>query len=60
MFSTYIATGLGYTMQMVADAHTTHEKAHLSAAKIREHHNKALSAAPTITAEITGKIVIER
>ncbi len=44
------ATGLGYTVQLVSDAHTTHEKKHLSAKKIREHHNLTLSMGPTITA----------
>ncbi len=44
------ATGLGYTVQLVSDAHTTHEKPHLSAKKIREHHNLTLSMGPTITA----------
>ena len=44
------ATGLGYSVQLVSDAHTTHEKKHLSAMKIREHHNLTLSAGPTITA----------
>ena len=44
------ATGLGYTVQLVSDAHTTHDKKHLSAKKIREHHNLTLSMGPTITA----------
>lgn len=44
------ATGLGYTVQLVSDAHTTHNKEHLSARKIREHHNVTLSMGPTITA----------
>ncbi len=44
------ATQLGYHVQLVADAHTTHEKQHLSAKNIREHHNVTLSMAPTITA----------
>lgn len=43
------ATGLGYTVQLISDAHTTHDKEHLSALKIREHHNITLSMAPTIT-----------
>ena len=43
------ATGLGYTIQLISDAHTTHDKQHLSALKIREHHNITLSMAPTIT-----------
>ncbi len=44
------ATGLGYTVQLVSDAHTTHDKEHLTAGKIREHHNITLSMGPTITA----------
>ena len=44
------ATGLGYTVQLVSDAHTTHDKEHLPAKKIREHHNITLSMGPTITA----------
>lgn len=44
------AVGIGYTVQLVSDAHTTHEKTHLSAIKIREHHNVTLSMGPAITA----------
>ena len=54
------ATGLGYTVQIVSDAHTTHEKAHLSARKIREHHNITLSMSPTISAVLSEDISIER
>lgn len=43
------AAQLGYTVQLVADAHTTHDKEHLSAQQIREHHNLTLSMGPTIT-----------
>lgn len=53
------ATGLGYTVQLVSDAHTTHEKKHLSAKKIREHHNLTLSMGPTITAVQSEDIRIE-
>ncbi|MBI3561586.1 MAG: cysteine hydrolase [Gammaproteobacteria bacterium] len=53
------ATGLGYTVQLVSDAHTTHEKKHLSAKKIREHHNLTLSMGPTITAVQSEDISIE-
>ncbi len=53
------ATGLGYTVQIVSDAHTTHEKAHLSAKKIREHHNVTLSMGPTITVVRSEEISIE-
>ncbi len=53
------ATGLGYTVQLVSDAHTTHEKKHLSAKKIRGHHNLTLSMGPTITAVQSEDIRIE-
>ena len=53
------ATGLGYTVQLVSDAHTTHDKKHLSAQKIREHHNLTLSMGPTITAVQSEDINIE-
>ena len=53
------ATGLGYTVQLVSDAHTTHEKSHLSAKKIREHHNLTLSMGRTITAVQSEDINIE-
>ena len=53
------ATGLGYTVQLVSDAHTTHDKKHLSAKKIREHHNLTLSMGPTITAVQSEDINIE-
>lgn len=44
------AAQLGYTIQLVSDAHTTHDKKHLSAKQIREHHNITLSMGPTIAA----------
>lgn len=37
------AAALGYPVVLVADAHTTEDKAHLSGADIRRHHNYALS-----------------
>ena len=54
------ATGLGYTVQLVSDAHTPHEKKYLSAKKIREHHNLTLSMGPTMTAVQSEGINIER
>ncbi len=36
------AAALGFTVFLVSDAHTTHDKNHASAAKIREHHNCTL------------------
>jgi nicotinamidase-related amidase len=37
------AAGLGFTVTLAADAHTTHDKPHASAAQIRTHHNATLS-----------------
>ena len=53
------AVGLGYKVQLVSDAHTTHDKPHLSAAKIREHHNITLSMSPAITAVSTDELKIQ-
>ncbi|GAA0765967.1 isochorismatase family protein [Ideonella azotifigens] len=36
------AAALGFPVLLVADAHTTHDKAHASAAAIRAHHNATL------------------
>lgn len=36
------AAGLGYSVELVSDAHTTHDKDHASAALIRQHHNCTL------------------
>ena len=48
------SAALGYTVQLVSDAHTTHDKKHASAKQIREHHNATLpdisSFGPKITA----------
>ncbi len=33
----------GYSVQLVADCHTTHDKKHATAAQIRVHHNATLS-----------------
>lgn len=38
------AAALGYEVVLAADAHTTHDKAHATAAQIRAHHNATLSA----------------
>ncbi len=37
------AAGLGYSVTLVADAHTTHDKAHTSGGNIRDHHNATLT-----------------
>ncbi len=36
------AAGKGYDVILVSDAHTTHDKAHMLASTIREHHNRTL------------------
>ena len=36
------AAALGFAVSLVSDAHTTHDKDHASAVKIREHHNCTL------------------
>jgi nicotinamidase-related amidase len=38
------AAALGYPVMLVADAHTTHDKTHASAAIISAHHNATLPA----------------
>ncbi|GAB3628082.1 isochorismatase [Pandoraea terrae] len=37
------AAANGYTVTIASDAHTTHDKSHSDAARIREHHNATLS-----------------
>lgn len=37
------AAGLGYSVDLVSNAHTTHDKPHASAEQIRAHHNATLS-----------------
>ncbi|WP_394780976.1 cysteine hydrolase family protein [Undibacterium sp.] len=37
------SAALGYPVTIAADAHTTHDKAHATAAQIRAHHNATLS-----------------
>jgi len=48
------AAALGYQVVLASDAHTTHDKAHASAAFIRAHHNATLpdigSFGPVISA----------
>ena len=36
------ASALGFSVQLVSDAHTTHDKPHATAAQIRIHHNATL------------------
>lgn len=42
------AAAKGYRVHLPADAHTTHDKPHLTADKIIEHHNFTLSMHPNI------------
>ncbi|MFB9137622.1 isochorismatase family protein [Vibrio olivae] len=37
------AAALGYTVDLAANAHTTHDKPHASGGQIRQHHNATLS-----------------
>ena len=54
------AAALGYDVILAADAHTTHDKPHATAAAIRAHHNATLpdltSFGPTIRALPTAAI----
>ncbi|SMF31498.1 cysteine hydrolase family protein [Pseudogulbenkiania subflava] len=54
------AAALGYAVTLASDAHTTHDKAHASAAAIREHENATLpdivSFGPTILAKPGSEI----
>lgn len=58
------AAALGYPVQLVADAHTTHDKPHASAAQIRLHHNVTLpdltSFGPPIVARPSAQIVFSQ
>ena len=48
------AAALGYTVSLVADAHTTHDKAHATALQIREHHNCTLPEIGSFGPEISA------
>lgn len=54
------AAALGYSVTLAADAHTTRDKEHLSAAAIREHENLTLASitnfGPTIDARASAGI----
>lgn len=54
------AAALGFEVDLVADGHTTHDKAHASAAQIRAHHNATLpgitSFGPRIRAVAAAEI----
>lgn len=47
------AAALGYAVTLINDAHTTHDKPHLTAAKIIEHHTFSLTAMTSFGVPIT-------
>lgn len=49
------AAALGYPVVLAADAHTTHDKDHASAAQIRAHHNATLSHIVSFGPRIVAK-----
>jgi nicotinamidase-related amidase len=49
------AAALGYSVILVADAHTTHDKLHASGAEIRAHHNATLPGLDSFGAKIEAK-----
>lgn len=46
------SASLGFAVTLVADAHTTHDKAHLPAGQIIAHHNATLPAIQSLGAPI--------
>lgn len=48
------AAGLGYSIELVSDAHTTHDKSHASAEQIRAHHNATLPNISSFGVKITA------
>lgn len=50
---------LGYSIQIAADAHTTHDKDHASAELIRIHHNATLSDIVSFGVPITAMTTAE-
>jgi nicotinamidase-related amidase len=48
------AAANGYTVTIAADAHTTHDKPHADAMRIREHHNATLSNITSFGSTITS------
>ena len=57
------AAGLGYSIELVADAHSTHDKEHATGEQIRRHHNATLpnltSFGVKITAVPTNQLLLE-
>jgi len=48
------AAAHGYPVFLVADAHTTHDKEHLPASLVRDHHNRTLSDVTSFGVPITA------
>ncbi|WP_299022910.1 cysteine hydrolase family protein, partial [uncultured Photobacterium sp.] len=48
------AAGLGYSVQLIADAHTTHDKEHATGEQIRTHHNATLPNISSFGVPITS------
>jgi len=48
------SASLGYLVTLVSDAHTTHDKSHLDAARIIAHHNATLPAIHSLGAPIVA------
>ena len=57
------AAGLGYSVQLIADAHTTHDKVHATGEQIRAHHNATLpnisSFGVPITSVLTSDVIFQ-
>ncbi|GEK16210.1 isochorismatase family protein [Aliivibrio fischeri] len=55
------AAGLGYSIELISDAHTTHDKSHATGGEIRMHHNctlpNILSFGVKITATPTDALI---
>jgi len=48
------AAGLGLTVTLAADAHTTHDKPHADGGQIRAHHNATLPAISSFGVKIAA------
>ena len=48
------AAALGYSVQLISDAHTSRDKAHATADQIRKHHNAILPMIGSFKAKITA------
>lgn len=53
------AAALGFPVVLIADAHTTHDKDHASAAQIRRHHNATLAGITSFGPRIEARPVAE-